>query len=229
MIAISLLVFYSSKSRPGFRLRPFTGSGQGATAEPSKSIGRTPLEARDPRLPWVSCSLEASSLAAAVPGLVRIDPHGPGITLGPGHRWRSRYLDPAGAEITDATTLGRIRALRYPARLGGRLDLGGTRLAISRPRHRQQGPAQHLYPPALAGAARRHKFGHMLRFAEALPRLRTATTADLKGHRGLTRDRVAAVSADRPRHVPYRRRKVRRTGPPLRRYHAAEAARARHP
>ena len=56
---------------------------------------------------------EASPLAAAVPGLVRSDPHGPGLT-----RVRDtdgvRYLDPAGAEITDAATLGRIQALRIP-------------------------------------------------------------------------------------------------------------------
>src|SRR5262249_45543798 len=35
------------------------------------------------------------------------------------------------------------------------------------------------------------KFGHMLRFADALPALRTATAVDLK-RRGLTRDRVVA-------------------------------------
>src|SRR5258708_16533465 len=81
---------------------------------------RLPLATRNsPRsvaaegLPWVLMSLEASSLAAAVPGLVRSDPHGPGIT-----RVRDtdgvHYLDPADAEITDAATLDRIRALRIP-------------------------------------------------------------------------------------------------------------------
>jgi hypothetical protein len=45
-------------------------------------------------------SLEASPLAAAVPGLVRSDPHGRGIT-----RVRDdggfRYLDPSGHQITE--------------------------------------------------------------------------------------------------------------------------------
>jgi DNA topoisomerase IB len=54
-------------------------------------------------------SLEAS----AVPGLVRSDAHGPGIT-----RVRDedgiRYLDLAGAQITDTSTLDRIRGLRIP-------------------------------------------------------------------------------------------------------------------
>ena len=58
-------------------------------------------------------SLEASPLAAAVPGLLRSDPHGPGMT-----RVRDevgfRYLDPSGAQMTDAWTLDRIRALRIP-------------------------------------------------------------------------------------------------------------------
>jgi len=58
-------------------------------------------------------SLGASSLSAAVPGLVRSDPHRPGIT-----RARSqggfRYRDPSGAELTDEETLDRIRALRIP-------------------------------------------------------------------------------------------------------------------
>jgi hypothetical protein len=67
-------------------------------------------------------SLEASSLAA-VPGLVRSDPHGPGIT-----RIRAedgiRYLDPAGAEVTDTATLDRIRALRIPPAWAERLASG---------------------------------------------------------------------------------------------------------
>ena len=58
-------------------------------------------------------SLDASPPSAAVPGLVRSDPHGPGIG-----RVRDEggfcYLDPSGAQITDAATLDRIRALRIP-------------------------------------------------------------------------------------------------------------------
>jgi len=135
-------------------------------------------------------SLEASSLAAAVPGLVRIDPHGPGIT-----RVRDtdgvRYLDPAGAEITDAATLGRIRALRIPPAWAevwispdpvGHIQATGTD---------SKGRLQYLYHQLWREQRDAQKFGHMLRFADALPRLRTATTADLR-HRGLTRDRVVA-------------------------------------
>src|SRR5580704_7787383 len=57
-------------------------------------------------------SLEVSA-AAAVPGLARSDPHGPGISrakVGEGFEYR----DPSGADVTDAETVLRIRALAIP-------------------------------------------------------------------------------------------------------------------
>jgi DNA topoisomerase IB len=133
---------------------------------------------------------EAPSLAAAVPGLVRSDPHGPGIT-----RVRAgdafRYLDPAGAEISDAVTLDRIQALRIPPAWAdvwvspdplGHIQATGTD---------SKGRLQYLYHRLWREQRDAQKFGHMLRFASALPGLRTATAQDLR-HRGLTRDRVVA-------------------------------------
>ncbi|HWG11775.1 MAG TPA: hypothetical protein VG268_00740 [Streptosporangiaceae bacterium] len=50
---------------------------------------------------------------AAVPGLIRSDPRGPGIT-----REKTqdgfRYRDPSGALVTDPGTLQRVRALVLP-------------------------------------------------------------------------------------------------------------------
>src|SRR5258708_8680603 len=58
-------------------------------------------------------SLQASSQAAAVRGLVRSDPHEPGIS-----RVRTSqgflYRGQSGAEITQGEILDRIRALRIP-------------------------------------------------------------------------------------------------------------------
>ena len=54
-----------------------------------------------------------SPRAAAVPGLNRSDPHGPGITrerAGDGFRYR----DPLGQDVTDTQTLRRIGALAIP-------------------------------------------------------------------------------------------------------------------
>ena len=130
------------------------------------------------------------SSPAAVPGLVRSDPHGPGIT-----RVKTeagfRYLDPAGAEISDAATLDRIQALRIPPAWAdvwispdplGHIQATGTD---------SKGRLQYLYHQLWREQRDAQKFGHMLRFADALPGLRTATAKDLR-HRGLSRDRVTA-------------------------------------
>jgi DNA topoisomerase-1 len=135
-------------------------------------------------------SEEAPTLAAAVPGLVRSDPHGPGLTrvrAGDGFR----YLDQAGAEISDAATLDRIRALRIPPAWAdvwispdplGHIQATGTD---------SKGRLQYLYHQLWREQRDAQKFGHMLTFAGALPGLRAATERDLR-HRGLTRDRVVA-------------------------------------
>jgi DNA topoisomerase I len=135
-------------------------------------------------------SEEPPPLAAAVPGLVRSDPHGPGIT-----RVRAnggfQYLDQAGAEISDPATLDRIQALRIPPAWAdvwispdplGHIQATGTD---------SKGRLQYLYHQLWREQRDTQKFGHMLRFASALPGLRTATERDLR-HRGLTRDRVVA-------------------------------------
>ncbi len=132
----------------------------------------------------------ATSSAAAIAGLVRSDPHGPGI-----HRARGpdgfRYLGPSGAEMTDAETLDRIRALRIPpawelvwisADPLGHIQATGVD---------GKGRIQYLYHPLWREERDAQKFSHMLRFANALPGLRDATRHDLT-RRGLYRERVAA-------------------------------------
>jgi DNA topoisomerase I len=133
---------------------------------------------------------EASSPEAAVAGLLRSDPHVPGLT-----RARDqdgfRYQDPSGAQVTDAATLDRIRALRIPPAWEhvwispdplGHIQATGVD---------GKGRLQYLYHRLWRELRDAQKFGHMLRFADALPALRTATAGDLK-RRGLTRERVVA-------------------------------------
>jgi DNA topoisomerase-1 len=127
---------------------------------------------------------------SAVPGLSRSDPHGPGIT-----RVRAsdgfRYRDPSGAEVTDAGTLLRIRALALPP--------AWTRIWISPDPlgHIQatgvdsRGRTQYRYHQLWREQRDAQKFAHMLRFAGALPTLRDATLHDLR-RRPLDRDHVAA-------------------------------------
>jgi DNA topoisomerase-1 len=132
----------------------------------------------------------AVSLAAAVPGLVRSDPRGPGIT-----RARNgeifRYYRPSGAEITEQETLLRIAQLSIPP------AWKDVWIALDPLGHIQatgldsRGRTQYRYHPLWREQRDTQKFAHMLRFAGALPALRTATTHDLR-RRTMSRDRVVA-------------------------------------
>ncbi len=132
----------------------------------------------------------ATPSAAAIAGLIRSDPHGPGITrarLGDSFR----YLDASGTELADAGTLDRIRALRIPPAWElvwispdplGHIQATGVD---------GKGRIQYLYHRRWREQRDAEKFSHMLRFANALPGLRDATLHDLT-RRGLYRERVAA-------------------------------------
>jgi DNA topoisomerase I len=135
-------------------------------------------------------SADTSSPAAAVAGLIRSDPRGPGITrvrTGAGFR----YYDPTGAEVTSPETLERIGALVIPP--------GWKRVWISPDPlgHIQatgvdtRGRTRYRYHQLWREQRDVQKFAHMLRFAAALLALRSAVVRDLGGHR-LDRDRVAA-------------------------------------
>jgi DNA topoisomerase IB len=128
--------------------------------------------------------------AAAVRGLVRSDTRVPGITRqrGPGGM---AYLDPSAAPVTEPGTLLRIKALAIPP--------AWTRVWISPDPlgHIQatgvdsRGRTQYRYHQLWREQRDAQKFAHMLRFAGALPGLRTAAAADL-GRGDLDLDRVAA-------------------------------------
>src|SRR5580698_5638183 len=133
-------------------------------------------------------SLEVS--AAAVAGLVRSDPHGPGISrvkVGDGFRYR----DASGADVTDAETVLRIRALAIPPAWTGVWISPDPLGHIQATGVDSRGRVQYRYHPLWRERRDEQKFAHMLRFAAALPDLRAATLRDLR-HRGLDRGRVAA-------------------------------------
>ena len=135
-------------------------------------------------------SFEGPSLAAAVPGLVRSDPHRPGISrarAGGGFR----YLSPAGTEITAAETLQRIRALAIPPAWEDVWISPDPRGHIQATGVDSRGRLQYLYHQLWREQRDAQKFAHMLRFASALPALREAAQRDLR-RRGLKRDRVVA-------------------------------------
>jgi DNA topoisomerase I len=131
-----------------------------------------------------------SPAAAAVPGLIRSDPHGPGIT-----RVRDgasfRYRDPAGAIVTSPETLRRIGALGIPPAWKDVWISADPLGHIQATGVDSRGRTQYRYHQVWREQRDAEKFAHMLRFAGALPVLRTATVRDL-GRRRLDRDRVAA-------------------------------------
>jgi DNA topoisomerase-1 len=129
---------------------------------------------------------------AAVAGLNRSDPGGPGIT-----RERTpdgfQYRDTSGAIVTDPVRLRRIGALVLPPAWRdvwispdplGHIQATGVDT---------RGRTQYRYHDRWREHRDEQKFDHMLRFALALPGLREATVADL-GRRRLSRDRVAAAA-----------------------------------
>src|ERR1700761_6089129 len=133
-------------------------------------------------------SLDVS--AAAVPGLVRSDLRGPGIA-----RFKTsegfRYRDRSGADVTDADTLLRISALAIPPAWTNVWISPDPLGHIQATGVDSRGRTQYRYHQLWREQRDAQKFTHMLRFASALPALRTTTLQDLKRRR-LDRDRVVA-------------------------------------
>jgi DNA topoisomerase I len=128
--------------------------------------------------------------AAAVPGLDRSDPHSPGITRErvPGS---FRYRDPSGEQISQGDVLERIRSLRIPPAWENVWISPDPLGHIQATGVDSRGRAQYLYHPTWREQRDEQKFGHMLRFAGALPGLRAAAQTDLR-RRSLNRERVVA-------------------------------------
>src|SRR5580658_5097108 len=140
----------------------------------------------------MSADVPSPAASAAVPGLTRSDPHAPGII-----RERDsggfRYRDPAGAQVTDNQELRRIGTLGIPPAWKdvwispdplGHIQATGVD---------SRGRTQYRYHQVWREQRDAQKFAHMLRFADALPTLRSATVRDLAG-RHLDRDRVTAAA-----------------------------------
>ena len=130
--------------------------------------------------------------AAAVAGLTRSDPRGPGIT-----REKAadgfQYRDPSGALVTDPGTLRRIRVLVIPPAWTSVWISPDPLGHIQATGVDSRGRTQYHYHDRWREHRDAQKFAHMLRFAVALPALRDATLRDLSRRR-LDRDRVVATA-----------------------------------
>lgn len=124
-------------------------------------------------------------------GLRHVSDDAPGIRrLRRGRRFR--YVLPSGEPVKDAATLERIRKLAIPPayedvwicpRANGHLQASGRDA---------KGRKQYRYHADFRAVREGNKYGHLLHFAAALPRIRARVDADMK-LRGLPRDKVLAT------------------------------------
>jgi DNA topoisomerase-1 len=130
-------------------------------------------------------SAEAAELRyvhdAVLPGIRRI-----------GHGRRVRYIDPAGRSVASRNVLGRIRSLAIPPAWTDVWicpDPLGHLQATGRD---ARGRKQYRYHPRWREVRDEVKYGRLLAFASALPRIRARTAADLNTP-GLSRNKVIAT------------------------------------
>jgi DNA topoisomerase I len=96
-------------------------------------------------------------------------------------RKRFRYVNAAGTEIRDEEQLERIRALAIPPAWREVWISPNPRARIQATGIDAAGRKQYRYHPSFRAAQERAKFERLLDFANALPKLRTATSRHLRG------------------------------------------------
>ena len=130
-------------------------------------------------------------LQPAPPGLLYVNDDDPGlrrIKSGDGFDYR----DPDGDRVDDARTLDRIRALAIPPAWTDVWICPSTRGHIQATGRDQRGRKQYRYHDGWRRDRDGLKFGRMIAFGRALPKLRAQVEKDL-ARRGLPRDKVVAA------------------------------------
>jgi DNA topoisomerase-1 len=130
-------------------------------------------------------------LIPAPAGLVYVNDDDPGIArlkAGTGFRYRH----PVGEAVTDEATLARISALVIPPAWTDVWISPSPRGHIQATGRDQKGRKQYRYHADFRQAADGAKYGRMVAFGRALPRLRNRVEHDL-ALRGLPRDKVLAA------------------------------------
>jgi len=136
--------------------------------------------------------LADADYAAAVAGLryvsdddtpgIRRERHGKGFT----------YRDAKGRAVRDASVLERVRALAIPPAWTGVWISPDADAHLAATGRDAKGRKQYRYNPAFVEVRGIAKFGHLIAFAQALPKIRTAVDADLS-LRGMPREKVLAT------------------------------------
>lgn len=134
---------------------------------------------------------DTMDLPPAAPGLLYVNDDDPGlrrVKAGDGFDYR----DPDGDRVSDAATLERIRLLAIPPAWTDVWICPSPRGHIQATGRDQKGRKQYRYHEAWRRDRDGLKFGRMIAFGRALPRLRARVEADL-ARRGLPREKVIAA------------------------------------
>jgi DNA topoisomerase IB len=134
---------------------------------------------------------ETAVTAARQAGLRYVTAQTPGIRR-MGSASRFRYLDAQGKRITDKTELARIASLAIPPAYRDVWICANPRGHLQATGVDARGRKQYRYHPDWRSARDGDKFGRMVAFGQALPRLRRRIKRDLSLP-GLPRNKVLAV------------------------------------
>src|SRR5919197_1070961 len=109
-----------------------------------------------------------------------------------GSKARVRYVHPNGRTIADRAELQRIRSLAVPPAWTDVWICPDVRGHLQATGRDARGRKQYRYHPRWREVRDEVKYGRLLAFAQALPRIRARAAADLS-KRGLPRDKVLAA------------------------------------
>jgi len=133
---------------------------------------------------------EIGTLTAKSAGLTYVNEHDAGIRRADG---RADCFGEDGRRVRDPATLARIVALAVPPAWTSVWICADPRGHIQAVGRDARGRKQYRYHQAWRAIRDAHKYGRMLAFGRALPRLRERVQADLARH-GLPREKVLAAA-----------------------------------
>jgi DNA topoisomerase IB len=125
-----------------------------------------------------------------VAALVHVDGTGPGLTRGPG----GALLGPAGAPVTDPSTVARVAALAVPPAWRDVWIAPDPSAHLQATGFDAAGRKQYRYHPEFRAEREHVKFDDMLAFGAALPALRARLDPLLHGAPSLHREQVLALA-----------------------------------
>jgi DNA topoisomerase-1 len=109
-----------------------------------------------------------------------------------GSKHRVRYVQPNGRTVSDPAELARIKSLAIPPAWSNVWICPDPRGHLQATGRDARGRKQYRYHPRWREVRDEVKYGRLIAFARALPRIRRRTAADIRKN-GLTRDKVLAA------------------------------------